>query len=81
MRAKLWDESAGDYSEVDVPDGCMHLGHDLEAMVTCPSCGKKVKYGSCYASHRFFVPKGIWALAVCPACHERERELMEGVDE
>lgn len=72
MRAKLWDKSTNTYSDVEVPNGCRSYEFDLEAFVTCPSCGGKVKYGSCYTSRRFYTPNGVWALAVCPACHERE---------
>lgn len=30
-----------------------HHGHDLDEIVTCPSCGARLRYGSCYASWGF----------------------------
>ena len=49
-----------------------HHGHDLDEIVTCPSCGARLRYGSCYASRGFFTQTVSSSLAVCPACHEKE---------
>lgn len=72
MKAKLWDEYVHDYLDVKIPDSCRHRGHDLDEIVTCPSCGARLRYGSCYASRRFFTQTVSSSLAVCPACHEKE---------
>ena len=72
MKVKLWDESSRAYSDVEVPDGCTCYEDSLDEMVTCPGCGGRVRFGSCYTSRRFYTQSGLWALAVCPACHERE---------
>lgn len=72
MKAKLWDEYVHDYLDVKIPDSCRHHGHDLDEIVTCPSCGARLRDGSCYASRRFFTQTVSSSLAVCPACHEKE---------
>lgn len=72
MKAKLWDEYVHDYLDVKIPDSCRYHGHDLDEIVTCPSCGARLRYGSCYASRRFFTQTVSSSLAVCPACHEKE---------
>lgn len=72
MKAKLWDEYVHDYLDVKISDSCRHHGHDLDEIVTCPSCGARLRYDSCYASRRFFTQTVSSLLAVCPACHEKE---------
>lgn len=71
MKAKLWDESARAYSDVEVPDGCSCYEDDMDAIVTCAGCGKSVKFDSSYTSRRFYLSGYIWGLAVCPSAMKR----------
>lgn len=54
MKAKYWDESSSSYYPVKVPDGCTTYEVDMETFVTCPGCGKRVMYGDCFTSRRFY---------------------------
>lgn len=72
MKAKYWDESTCSYLPVKVPDGCTTYEVDKESMVTCPGCGRRVMYGNCFTSKRFYTSDGLWAFSVCPVCHGKE---------
>lgn len=72
MKAKLWDKSTNTYSDVEVPYGCSFYEENMGAIITCPSCGERLKFGDCHTSRKFYTLNGIFALSVCPACHERE---------
>ena len=72
MKAKYWDESTRSYLPVKVPDGCTTYEVDKESMVTCPGCGRRVMYGNCFTSKRFYTSDGLLAFSVCPVCHGKE---------
>lgn len=47
---------------------------DMDKIVECPECGKKVTYGSLYNTGDWFEPKGVWRIGICPECAEKEWE-------
>lgn len=47
---------------------------DMDKVVECPECGKKVRYGNLYSVGDWFEPNGVWRLGICPECAEKEWE-------
>lgn len=47
---------------------------DLNTIVSCACCGKKLPYGGTYTSRELYAGPGLFGMAVCPECHEAEWE-------
>lgn len=45
---------------------------DMDEIVSCASCGKKVKYGDCYTSFEIHTEILGLGYSVCPECKEKE---------
>jgi hypothetical protein len=45
--------------------------NDMEEVVQCPECLKRVKFGELYNTGDWFEPKGIWRIGICEDCAER----------
>lgn len=68
MKAKNY--RTGEMKEVDNFVYCT----DMDKIVECPECGKKVRYGELYNVGDWFEPSGVWRLGICPECAEKEWE-------
>ena len=45
--------------------------NDMEEVVQCPECLKRVKFGDLYNTGDWFEPKGIWRVGICEECAEK----------
>lgn len=67
-----WNYKKHIYERVKVPEADYILYTDgLEQLVTCPHCGKKIKYGNAYTSLEFHNYAG-FGYPVCEKCYEKE---------
>ncbi len=76
MKAYKWDFEKCRYDEVDIPDTCSNYKDNFSEEVTCPNCGRQVRYGDTYTSRRWHDRVG-FGYGVCERCHELEA-LEEG---
>ncbi len=49
---------------------------DMDKFINCASCGKKVRFGSCYTSTLIHTEHGV-AYAVDRDCYDEEMELLK----
>lgn len=69
-RKWLWRENR--YEEYKLPKGKYIVStDDMEALTTCPHCGKEFPYGECYTSREIHSVMGI-GLWVCKDCYTQE---------
>lgn len=66
MKAKNF--RTGEIKEINNLTYC----NDMDRIVECPECGKKVRYGKLYNVGEWFEPKGVWRFGICPECAEKE---------
>lgn len=70
--AHKWDFMKHKYDPVLLPNTCKTYADDLDEIVTCPSCGKKLPMGETYTSRRFHTPVTAFGYGVCHECYEQE---------
>lgn len=75
MKANKWDYNKHAYDLVEIPDDCATYADDMDQTVTCPQCGKKIKFGDGYTSHEIHTAHGM-GFAVCEDCYCKETKRM-----
>lgn len=68
MTAKIWNELKQEYEPYELPEGSSCYESDMDKVVSCACCGKKVVYGNTYTSHAIHTPVG-FGYAVCGECY------------
>lgn len=75
IRSKLsvlrWIPKKHKNKKYRLPVGSCLCCDDMDKVVSCASCGQKVKYGDCYTSRQIHTEFGI-GFAVCSECYEKE---------
>lgn len=68
-----WNTKKHTYEDYIVPDDwkCRTYLQDLDEIVNCCQCGRKLKYGECYTSLEVHINFGI-GFGVCEECYEKE---------
>ena len=68
-----WDYENQAYEPYEVPDdwNVKSYSRDMDEIVNCPHCGRKVNFGSCYTSREMYTPGGL-GYAVCGECYDLE---------
>lgn len=79
MKARKWDFSRREYEVVDIPDTCSTYKDDFDADVTCPGCGRPVRFADTYTSRRWHDRVG-FGYGVCIDCYVSELECEESVE-
>lgn len=75
---KKWDFLKHKYSTIvydDTKNNYKSYGNDMDEIVECPNCHKKLRLGECYVSYQYQVPIVGFGFAVCGKCYEKEIEL------
>lgn len=69
-----WDYRNQAYEPYEVPDdwNVKSYSEDMDEIVNCPHCGRKVTFGSCYTSREIHTLGGS-GYAVCGECYDAER--------
>lgn len=75
MVLNKWNYKTHKYDKYEVPNDwkCTTYCDDINEIVNCPECGKKVTFGDCYASLEIHTNVG-FGYAVCEKCYEDELE-------
>ena len=73
MRLNKWNYDIHDYEPYEVPDdwNCKTYSADMEEVVNCPQCGKKILFGYGYTSMEIHTTFGM-GYSVCEQCYEKE---------
>lgn len=76
MILQKWDYKLHKYIDVEVPDkyNCKVYSNDMEEIVNCPHCGKKLKFGETYTSLEFHTTPLGFGYGVCQKCYDKEWE-------
>lgn len=69
-----WDCENQAYEPYEVPDdwNVKSYSEDMDEIVNCPHCGRKVTFGSCCTSKEIHTQYG-FGYAVCGECYDMER--------
>ena len=76
MELRKWNYEKNKYEPYEIPDE-WHVkiySENMDEIINCPHCGKKVKYGETYTSHEIHTEIGL-GYPVCEECYEKENEL------
>lgn len=72
MLLNKWDYSFRKYERVELPDGnYKSYCNDMNEIINCPHCQKKLRYGDGYTSLVFHTQFG-FGYCVCKECYEKE---------
>lgn len=78
MELNKWNWNKREYEPYVIPDGwnVKTYSNDMDEIVNCPHCGKKLSYGDTYTSREIHTQFGM-GFGVCGECYEHEwaREL------
>lgn len=68
--AQKWNSKTEMYEPYVLPEGAT-LSEDLDQVITCASCGRRIIAGYTYTSRLIHNELGL-GYAVCPDCYEKE---------
>lgn len=73
MELKKWNYKKHEYEPYKVPDNwnVKVYSNNLDEIIKCPHCGRKIKIGDGYASEEIHTDIGIGYM-VCEKCHQKE---------
>lgn len=66
--AQIFNEEKLTYETYELPEGSSLYEGSMSKIVSCASCGKKIKYGNSYTSRRIHNQFG-FGYAVCESCY------------
>lgn len=75
MKINKWNNRIKEYEPYEVPDdwNVKTYSADMDEVVNCVCCGKRITFGSGYTSRRFHTEFGI-AYAECSECYFSYKE-------
>ena len=75
MLLKKWNRKTREYDPYEIPDdwNVKTYSNDMDEIVNCPHCGRKVAFGDCYTSLEIHTEHG-FGYSVCGDCYAREWE-------
>ena len=74
MKAKKWNFKEKKYYDYELPKGSVLSVVDMDEVITCASCGKKLIFGNAYTSKQIH-SNGGFGYSVCNQCYKKELEL------
>ncbi len=75
MQLNKWNVRLHKYEPYEIPDewNCPMYSSDMEEIVNCPHCGKKLLFGETYTSKEIHNGIGL-GYGVCEKCYQEEWE-------
>lgn len=75
MKLNKWNYKKHDYDKYFIPDSwkCKIYSNDMEEIINCPHCGRKLKLGEGYTSLEIHTEIG-FGYTVCKECYDKEWE-------
>ena len=74
MKAKRWNYETQSYDPCEIPDGSKSYSADMDEIITCASCGKRIRFGDAYGSPVIHGGYG-FSFMVCKDCYEEEMKI------
>ncbi len=73
MILNKWNYKKHIYESYEIPNNwnCKLYSEDMNEIVNCPHCGKKLKYGDTYTSLEIHNNMG-FGFGVCEKCYKKE---------
>lgn len=73
MILQKWNERKREYEPYEIPDdwNVRVYSDDMDMIINCPTCGRKLLYGNGYTSMQVHTAAGI-GYTVCHECYEVE---------
>lgn len=78
--ARKWDPFRQVYEPCVIDELCSTYEGDMEKIVVCPQCGRKLKFGETYTSKEIHTGFGI-GYAVCGDCYQKEWERKHAAEQ
>ena len=74
MTLKKWNVKEHEYEDYNVPDdwNVKTFSNDMDEIVNCCQCGKKMRYGEGYTSLEVHTPTCGFGYCTCDSCYEEE---------
>ena len=78
MILQKWNYKKHKYEDYEIPDewNVKTYGNDMEEIINCCQCGKKLKFGDSYTSLEVHTEIG-FGYSVCEDCYEKEWKRRE----
>lgn len=75
MILQKWNWDKREYEDCEIPDdwSCKVYSEDMDEIVNCAHCGKKIRFGEGYTSMEIHTKAG-WGYVVCKDCYAEEWE-------
>ena len=75
MTLKKWNWKTREYDPYEIPDdwNVKTYSNDMDEIINCPHCGRKIAFGDCYTSREIHTKHG-FGYSVCGDCYAREWE-------
>lgn len=75
MKFKKWNVLLHKYEETEIPDSwnCKTYSDDMDEIVNCPQCGRRLRFGETYTSLEVHTSIG-FGFGVCQECYDKEWE-------
>lgn len=71
MKAFKWNFKEQKYEDYELPENCPLTCYDMEKIINCANCRKKIKFGECYCSKTIHNEIG-FGFPVCENCYNKE---------
>lgn len=71
MKAKKWDCKTRKYYDYDLPEGACLYGADLDKVIACARCGRRMLFGEGYTPRQIHISDGP-GYAICGKCYGKE---------
>lgn len=71
MKAKKWNPKTREYQDYELPKNAYMFSNDMEKVIACAQCGRKMAFGDGYTSRQIHTKYGL-GYAVCEKCYEKE---------
>lgn len=73
MILNKWNYKEHIYKHYKIPDdwNCKTYSNDMEEVINCPHCGRKLKFGNSYTSLEIHTDSG-FGYGVCGKCYQDE---------
>lgn len=71
--AQKWNFKTKEYEDYDLPAVCPLLCYNMEKIINCANCSRKIKYKEGYSSKTIHNEYG-FGYPVCEECYKKELE-------
>jgi hypothetical protein len=71
IKSQKWNFKKREYDPYALPEGASCYEDEMDTVIACAQCGKKMTFGDGYTSRQIHTDMG-FGFAVCEKCYEKE---------